>query len=189
MSDNHALRGDDAAGTRTGFPASLRMPSESLASDRLAPVSFLLIAAGLAALLYAASRPLHAGASWFAFVQDDCFYYLKVAQNLATGHGSTFNGINPTNGYHPLWLVCLTLFRMVFHSASFIGFIAFAVVLATLATRSACTVPPRRFCLIPYRQCARGIPRRFCHASLLHRHGSNPYHSTCLAFPAALQER
>jgi hypothetical protein len=34
---------------------------------------------------------------------DDAYYYFGVARNLAGGHGSTFDGINPTNGYHPLW--------------------------------------------------------------------------------------
>jgi hypothetical protein len=34
---------------------------------------------------------------------DDAYYYFKVAANLAAGAGSTFDGINPTNGYHPLW--------------------------------------------------------------------------------------
>ncbi len=40
-------------------------------------------------------------------VPDDAFYYLEIAGNIATGHGSTFDGINPTNGYHPLWLLFL----------------------------------------------------------------------------------
>ena len=30
-------------------------------------------------------------------LHDDSFYYLKVAENLATGHGSTFDGVNYTN--------------------------------------------------------------------------------------------
>lgn len=34
---------------------------------------------------------------------DDAFYYLEIARNIAHGMGSTFDGINPTNGYHPLW--------------------------------------------------------------------------------------
>lgn len=38
------------------------------------------------------------------FIRDDAYYYFKVAQNISEGHGSTFDGINPTNGYHPLWL-------------------------------------------------------------------------------------
>lgn len=38
---------------------------------------------------------------------DDGFYYLEIARRLAAGEGSTFDGINPTNGYHPLWLLTL----------------------------------------------------------------------------------
>jgi hypothetical protein len=34
---------------------------------------------------------------------DDAYYYFGVARNLAAGAGSTFDGLNPTNGYHPLW--------------------------------------------------------------------------------------
>ena len=45
------------------------------------------------------------------FTRDDAYYYFKVAQNISEGHGSTFDGINPTNGYHPLWmLVCIPIF-------------------------------------------------------------------------------
>jgi hypothetical protein len=40
-------------------------------------------------------------------LQDDSFYYLQIAKNIATGHGSTFDRINPTNGYHPLWTLLL----------------------------------------------------------------------------------
>lgn len=38
---------------------------------------------------------------------EDGFYYLKIAQHVAQGAGSTFDGLNPTNGYHPLWLLTL----------------------------------------------------------------------------------
>ena len=47
----------------------------------------------------------------FWFTRDDAYYYFKVAQNIALGHGSTFDGINLTNGYHPLWmLACIPIF-------------------------------------------------------------------------------
>lgn len=98
------------------------------------PASWVITAAVVLAAVHAAAAPFHSGASWLLFVQDDCFYYLKIAQNLATGHGSTFNGIVPTNGYHPLWLLTLALFRIVFRAASFINFIAASVVAATIAT-------------------------------------------------------
>src|SRR5579871_74863 len=38
---------------------------------------------------------------------EDGFYYFKIAQHVARGEGSTFDGLHPTNGYHPLWLLCL----------------------------------------------------------------------------------
>lgn len=40
-------------------------------------------------------------------VLDDSFYYLQVARAIAEGNGSTFDGIEPTNGYHPLWMAIL----------------------------------------------------------------------------------
>jgi hypothetical protein len=58
---------------------------------------------------------------------DDFFYYAQVARHLAQGAGSTFDGIHRTNGYHPLWLLCLTAF-------TWIGGGRFFFVLVTLAT-------------------------------------------------------
>jgi hypothetical protein len=43
------------------------------------------------------------------FIQDDSYFYLQVASNIVKGHGSTFNEITPTNGYHPLWLLASVL--------------------------------------------------------------------------------
>jgi len=37
-------------------------------------------------------------------VPDDAYYYFKVARNVVAGQGATFDGIHPTNGYHPLWM-------------------------------------------------------------------------------------
>jgi hypothetical protein len=42
------------------------------------------------------------------FFHDDAFFYIKTAQNLADGYGSTFDRFSRTNGYHPLWLLTLT---------------------------------------------------------------------------------
>jgi hypothetical protein len=47
------------------------------------------------------------------FTRDDAYYYFKVAENISEGRGITFDGINPTNGYHPLWLlVCIPIFAL-----------------------------------------------------------------------------
>lgn len=43
------------------------------------------------------------------FFHDDAFFYIKTAQNISVGLGSTFDGLNQTNGYHPLWLLFLVL--------------------------------------------------------------------------------
>lgn len=42
-------------------------------------------------------------------VPDDAFYFLGIADNLAAGRGPTFDGIHPTNGYHPLWAMVLVV--------------------------------------------------------------------------------
>lgn len=66
-------------------------------------------------------------AAWYAFLAlglplslvvngllDDSFYYLVVARNVAHGLGSSFDGVEPTNGYHPLWLWLLVPIFAVF---------------------------------------------------------------------------
>ena len=40
---------------------------------------------------------------------DDAYFYLVIAYNYSHGLGSTFTGFQPTNGYHPLWMLLLAL--------------------------------------------------------------------------------
>ncbi len=79
---------------------------------RVAWFEVALVLAILAIHLYAAtSDAYNFPANWFT--RDDAYYYFKVAQNITAGLGSTFDGINPTNGYHPLWLlVCIPIFLL-----------------------------------------------------------------------------
>lgn len=76
-----------------------------------------------------------AKADWPAMLYDDFFYYLKVAENLATGKGSTFNGLVQTNGYHPLWLLVLTGASLVFRN----GQQVFAFVCLVCVVSATCT--------------------------------------------------
>ncbi|HRQ24676.1 MAG TPA: hypothetical protein PLF42_14715, partial [Anaerolineales bacterium] len=71
-----------------------------------------LVVAIMSISVYAAfSDPQNLSLRWFT--RDDAYYYFKVAQNISEGKGSTFDGINPTNGYHPLWmLVCIPIFAL-----------------------------------------------------------------------------
>lgn len=39
------------------------------------------------------------------FIVDDGYFYPEIARHIVQGQGSTFNGILPTNGYHPLWMI------------------------------------------------------------------------------------
>src|SRR3970282_1566041 len=72
----------------------------------------ILIVVVMSMSLYAALSDAQ-NLSWRWFTRDDAYYYFKVAQNISEGHGSTFDGINQTNGYHPLWmLVCIPIFAL-----------------------------------------------------------------------------
>ena len=72
----------------------------------------LLIVVVMGISLYAAlSDAQNLSMRWF--IRDDAYYYFKVAQNISEGHGSTFDGINRSNGYHPLWLlICIPIFAL-----------------------------------------------------------------------------
>ena len=48
-------------------------------------------------------EPLHSGLPWMTYEEDDFFYYLKIAQNLAHGAGSTFNGVVANLGAGAGW--------------------------------------------------------------------------------------
>ena len=44
-----------------------------------------------------------------AMTVDDTFYYFKTAFHVGHGAGSSFDGLNHTDGYHPLWLAMLAI--------------------------------------------------------------------------------
>ncbi|MCZ2127234.1 MAG: hypothetical protein LC099_05600 [Anaerolineales bacterium] len=76
----------------------------------IAPFEVLLILFILGVHLVAAQADAYAFPNrWFT--RDDAYYYFKVAQNISAGYGSTFDQINFSNGYHPLWLlICIPIF-------------------------------------------------------------------------------
>src|ERR1700679_99291 len=75
------------------------------------------------------------GTSWIAFQEDDFYYYLKTAINFVHGAGSTFNGIVPTNGYHPLWFLLIVAACRISTSTLCIRiFLASTTFIATIAT-------------------------------------------------------
>lgn len=86
-------------------------------------------------LLFALTRPFFSNLPWLVYQQDDFFYYLKVAQNIAHGHGSTFNQLVPTNGYHPLWEALLVLLSLVTSNGrAILAFQASVILISAMAT-------------------------------------------------------
>jgi hypothetical protein len=51
--------------------------------------------------------------SFLVSYDDDFFYYLLVAKNIAHSHVSTFDGTHLTNGYHPLWMSLLVAITLI----------------------------------------------------------------------------
>ena len=67
----------------------------------------------LAASVVMFSTPLRVPVNLLGCAQDDFYYYLVVARNLARGLGSTFDGTTLTNGYHPLYIMVLWAISLV----------------------------------------------------------------------------
>ncbi len=109
-------------------------PSASLhpIEQRLSQILPYLLFAGV---LLECLSPFHSKLPWMIYVQDDFFYYLKIAQNFAHGSGSTFNGVVHTNGYHPLWFLLLSALSWFTTSPQLIlGFIASMAFAASVIT-------------------------------------------------------
>ncbi len=72
-------------------------------------LQIFLVVAALAGSIYVALTPANSLLRWYNI--DDAFYYYKVARNILAGNGISFDGINLSNGFHPLWMVvCLAVF-------------------------------------------------------------------------------
>ncbi len=64
-------------------------------------------------LMVLLGRFAYKGGLFLSFFDDDYFYYLIVARNIVNHGMSSFNGIQLTNGYHPLWMVTnVALYRV-----------------------------------------------------------------------------
>ncbi len=73
-----------------------------------------LVGFGLLIRLFAAWLP--ASELITRTLPDDAFIYFVIARNLAAGLGATFDGLSPTNGFHPLWALVLTPIFCLFRS-------------------------------------------------------------------------
>lgn len=106
------------------------MTSDPLQPPRSLPKAPLLLLS-LLALITLFSRFFHP--NLFGYFEDDFFYYAEVARNLTLGHGSTFDGIHPTNGYHPLWMLLIVLLYKLFPGVAFFVAVEIVSFIASLA--------------------------------------------------------
>lgn len=60
------------------------------------------------------------GDGYLAYFDDDFFYYLVTAKNTLKYGYVTFNGIVPTNGFHPLWFGIILILQGIFDDPSFV---------------------------------------------------------------------
>ena len=68
-------------------------------------------------------------------MQDDAFFYFTIARNFVEEGLLSFDGLTPTNGFHPLWMAMLTGLRYIATgSSSYLhASLALSTVLMTLA--------------------------------------------------------
>jgi hypothetical protein len=78
------------------------------------------------------SHVLRGSRAYLGFFADDFFYYVVIANRLATTGHLTFDGSHPTNGFHPLWFVVIAALRLVFGAGNAF-YVALMVVTAALA--------------------------------------------------------
>lgn len=78
-------------------------------------IEWILLVACLLVLLWRFTYP---GKLYLSFFTDDFFYYAVVARNLVTHGASSFNGLQATNGYHPLWMLTIALLYRLFVTSS-----------------------------------------------------------------------
>jgi hypothetical protein len=76
-----------------------------------AGTSWTVILLVVCLLVFRLAGSLYQGQAAIAsYIYDDGFYYLKIAEHIAAGDGSTFDGTSMTSGYQPLWEVTLIPF-------------------------------------------------------------------------------
>lgn len=74
----------------------------------------LAILAGLALRLVLALQPIEFLVE--KVIPDDAFYYFVISRHAASGLGLTFDGVQATNGFHPLWAFILVPVYAIIHS-------------------------------------------------------------------------
>lgn len=84
----------------TARSSSAEIPGST---SRFAVRTGCVLLATCSALWLAGAGSQGFASAWPRF-EDDAYYYLVIARNVAAGLGATADGISPTNGFQPLWM-------------------------------------------------------------------------------------
>lgn len=85
---------------------------------------------------------------------DDAFYYLLIARNFAFSGIPAFDGIHPTNGFHPLWMLILAaMYRVIGEGAGLI-----AQLMAAKATELVALAGALAMCVLGFHRLRRATP-------------------------------
>lgn len=93
-----------------------------------------LVAASLFACAVATQFWRFRSSAFLSSYDDDFFYYLVVAKNIASRQISTFDGIHLTNGYHPLWMLVLVVFSSIARGNAIFYLVQAAIVAGVMAS-------------------------------------------------------
>ena len=96
--------------------ANPKIAQDSAVPDRMERLDRMLLlgllAVTLRGRLWVALTDFH-NLIAFDILNDDAFYYFKIAENLVHGRGFTFDGVTPTNSFHPLYLLLVVISTML----------------------------------------------------------------------------
>ncbi|UCG53283.1 MAG: hypothetical protein JSW58_06945 [Candidatus Latescibacterota bacterium] len=112
----HALHPNNKSRNGSDGPTSLNL-STILSLSIIAAISAYLLAVFVFADI---EKVVHR-------VPDDAAYFFRIAENITSGNGPTFDGIHQTNGYHPLWLMTILPVAAVTEDGSATAFRAYLV--------------------------------------------------------------
>jgi len=92
-------------------------------------ISFAILSIGIIGVLarFFGAYMYHNGA-YLSLFEDDFYYYVLIAKNIAFNGQSTFDSFTQTNGYHPLWLLVTTLIAFLFQGVESPFFIVVALI-------------------------------------------------------------
>lgn len=91
------------------------------------PIEWALVAVAMLMTLFWWANP-------DAFIADDSYFYLEIAQSISRDGKVSFTGVYPTNGFHPLWLALLSAYTWLIHTLQpeWLGSVRYALPLSSV---------------------------------------------------------